>query len=95
MRAPLTWCSEVNTLHLQNNEKVVTTEEEEEITLYDKNDYFVRSPRFVEVVEKEDFKLDAPPNNNEQEEMPFILTIGPMITMASTSLCLCKMVQEI
>ena len=67
------------------NEKVETTEEEEEVTLYDKNDYFVRSPRFVEVIEKEEFKLDGPPNNAEPEEMPFILTIGPMITMASTS----------
>lgn len=67
------------------NTPVVTTEEEEEMTLYDKNDYFVRSPRFVEVIDKEEFKLDAPPKNSEQEEMPFILTIGPMITMASTS----------
>lgn len=40
------------------NEKVETTEEEEDTKLYDKNDYFVRSPRFVEVVEKEEFKLE-------------------------------------
>ena len=52
----------------QINEKVVTTEEEEEITLYDKNDYFVRSPRFVEVVEKEDFKLDAPPKTMNKKK---------------------------
>ena len=69
----------------EENPKVVTTEEEEETKLYTENDYFIRSPRFMEVIEKENFILDEPPKNNEQEDMPFILTAGPMITMASSS----------
>lgn len=69
----------------EENPKVVTTEEEEETKLYTENDYFIRSPRFMEVIEKENFILDEPPKNNEQEDIPFILTAGPMITMASSS----------
>lgn len=69
----------------EENKEVITTDEEREIELYNENDYFIRSPRFVEIVESEEFKIDGPPNYNTQEDQPFILTIGPMITMASTS----------
>ncbi len=58
---------------------------EETITLYQQEDYFVRSPRFMEVVEEREFHLEAPPNLGQQEETPLILTMGPMLTMGMTS----------
>lgn len=72
-------------IEIKNNEKLSSEEEEEEVKLYDENEYFVRSPRFRETVEEEIFKIEAPPNTEEQEDTPWLLTIGPMITMGSTS----------
>ncbi|MCI6265962.1 MAG: type VII secretion protein EssC [Erysipelotrichaceae bacterium] len=61
-------------------------EEENEIKLYEENDYFVRSPRFMETVEEEEFKVDPHPSIQEPESTPLILTMGPMLTMGTTSM---------
>ena len=59
--------------------------EEKDMDVYSQDDYFFRKPRFMYQVD--DFKLgiDAPPSKGESEEMPAILTIGPMLTMSMTS----------
>lgn len=62
------------------------TDQDEDIQLYEETDYFVRSPRFVEFVEAKDFKLDAHPSIQEPENQPLLLTIGPMMTMGTTSM---------
>ena len=53
--------------------------------LYKKEDYFLRSPRFRTKIEHKDITIEAPPNAEKKEEMPVILTMGPMITMSMTS----------
>ncbi len=60
-------------------------EDEKEIVLYNENDYFIRSPRFIEKIEEEIFRVEAHPSIEEEETTPLLLTIGPMITMGSTS----------
>ncbi len=61
------------------------SEEYKDISLYEENEYFIRSPRFMELIEEKDFKLEAHPSIQEQEDTPLLLTMGPMLTMGTTS----------
>lgn len=54
--------------------------------LYSENDYFYKKPRIVPTIKTLDIKVDEPPTKFESKESPFLLTIGPMITMSMTSL---------
>lgn len=64
-----------------------TKEKEEDLNrnLYAKEEYFYRSPRFIEDIVKEEVNFDNPPAKINTEEQSLILTIGPMFTMAITS----------
>ena len=53
--------------------------------LYDKNSYYSKSPRIRRVIETKKIKLSPPPHDNNNEELPFILTVGPMLTMGMMS----------
>ena len=57
-----------------------------DIDLYNKNDYYSKSPRIRRVIETKEIKLSPPPRNSENQELPLILTIGPMLTMGMTSM---------
>ena len=48
-------------------------------------DYFFHTPTLRPVLEKEEVKIDAPPESQIHEELPFLLTIGSSLTMASSS----------
>ncbi len=65
---------------------VEINDDDKYIELYEEKDYFIRSPRFMEVIEEKPFQIDAHPNLPEPEEMPTILTVGPMVTMGMTSM---------
>ena len=64
-----------------------TKEKEEDLNrnLYAKEEYFYRSPRFIEDIEKVTIEIDNPPQKDNSEEQSLILTVGPMFTMALTS----------
>ncbi len=59
--------------------------EVKELDLYDKKDYFSKSPRIRRQIEEKEISIDKPPATNPPEEMPLLLTIGPMLTMAASS----------
>ena len=61
------------------------SDNEKDIELYSQDDYFYRKPRFVYSINELNIKVDTPPTKNDGEEMPAILTIGPMLTMSMTS----------
>ena len=61
-------------------------EEDLYIDLYQPEDYFLRQPRFKSSIEQEEILIDPPPAKQDLQEMPLIYTIGPMITMAMTSM---------
>ena len=50
------------------------------------DNYFYRSPRIKQDIQIKTIEFDLPPDNQIEEEMPLILTIGPAITMGATSL---------
>ena len=52
-----------------------------DVDLYNKDDYFSKSPRLRRIIETKKIKLSAPPRENDSNQLPLILVIGPMLTM--------------
>ena len=54
--------------------------------LYNQDNYFQKSPRLRRNIEEKKIRLTPPPQLGENYQLPLILTIGPMLTMAITSI---------
>ena len=69
-------------------QKVIKKGEEEEknIELFEEQDYFSRAPRLTNIIETEKVKIDAPPQIQDKEEMPLILTLGSSMSMGAIML---------
>ena len=57
----------------------------QEKSLFSEDDYYSKSPRLRRIVEKKKIELSQPPASEKAQEVPFILTAGPMMTMAISS----------
>lgn len=57
-----------------------------DIDLYSKDNYYSKSPRIRRIIETKEIKLSPPPKTGEAQELPLILTIGPMLTMGIMSI---------
>lgn len=66
--------------------RIEVDKDEIEISLYNHKDFFFRAPRFVSANEDLEVRVDAPPIEPEPQEQPLLLTVGPMLTMALTSM---------
>ena len=58
---------------------------EEEIDIYGEEDYFFRNPRFKRNITEEKFNIDSPPENQDPESTPVLLTMASSMTMAASS----------
>lgn len=58
-----------------------TEEQDDTIELYSEQDYFSRAPRITNKIEHEKIKIDAPPQIQNKEEMPLLLSVGSSMTM--------------
>ena len=56
-----------------------------DVDLYQKNDYFYKSPRIRRIIETKTIKFSAPPKDGNNQEMPMALVVGPMLTMGAIS----------
>ncbi len=56
------------------------------VELFKKEDYFQRPPRINKSIETKEIKIDPAPQSQNGEEMPFIFTMGTMLTMGATSM---------
>lgn len=54
--------------------------------LYEKKDYFSKSPRIRRVIETKEINLSPPPQKQGELETPLLLLIGPMLTMGIMSM---------
>ena len=54
--------------------------------LYEKKDYFSKSPRIRRIIETKEINLSPPPQNQNEIETPLLLLIGPMLTMGIMSM---------
>lgn len=59
--------------------------EEEAVDFYKEGDFFFRSPRFKSKIEPVNITVEDPPEREKPNEMPMIYTVGPMLTMAMSS----------
>ena len=59
--------------------------EVKDVDLYNKNSYFSKSPRLRRLIKTKEINLSPPPKENGEQEMPLILTMGPMLTMGIVS----------
>ncbi len=63
-------------------------EDNSELTIdasYNEDNYFYRAPHFYKTLDDFHLSIDVPPTKKEDDKTPAALTIGPMITMAMTS----------
>ena len=58
---------------------------DQNIEMYQKKDYFVRPPRFSEIIEPYNLEIDTPPSAPSDESTPMILTLGPMLIMGMSA----------
>ena len=58
---------------------------EEDLEIYDEEDYFFRNPRFKRNITEEKYNIDSPPENQNPEGTPFLLTMASSMTMAASS----------
>lgn len=77
-------CSNENFTLLKNNAEIKPDQEDEKnIELYSEDDYFSRTPRITNIIEKEKLKIDGPPHIQDQQEMPLILVLGSSLSMGT------------
>lgn len=74
----------INEHHLERMHfpSIEFSENEEEV----EHPYFFQSPRLKTDVQEHLFKVDSPPDDQIGEEIPFMMVIGPSITMGIASL---------
>ena len=53
----------------------------EDVELYNEKDYFSRAPRIINMIEEKKVKIDAPPQLQDQEDMPTFLVLGSSLSM--------------
>lgn len=53
--------------------------------LYKDDEYYLKSPRLRRVIKTLDMNIDSPPKQEDQQTMPMIYTLGPMLTMGASS----------
>lgn len=82
------YSSDIFSLYQKAPVAIEPTNEEKnaELEVYEESDYFFRSPRFRTIIEKEEMVIDPPPGKEKQEDIPFIYTMGPMMTMGMSSI---------
>lgn len=72
--------------NIQEPTNVEKSENIKELDYYKEEDYFFKKARIRRFIETYDLKVTPPPKKSEKEEMPIILTLGPMLTMAMVSM---------
>lgn len=63
-----------------------TDNEEDDFDFEIAEAYYYRPPRFKHDVDTFELKIDAPPSDQNKDEMPLIMTIGPSMTMGMASI---------
>jgi len=61
-------------------------EDELDIALYTDDDNFHKKPRFIRKIEELEINVDSPPGKQGAEDRPWLLTVGPMLTMSMMSM---------
>ncbi len=73
---------------INQKQVVMDNPDEEAIEFYKEDDYFYRAPRFKTGIQDAVITIDPPPGGGDEsgEKTPLIYTLGPMLTMAMSSM---------
>ena len=77
--------SGISTTTIKNIEEIKNIEVKDR-ELYGEDDYYSKSPRIRRTIEEKEIEMSQPPSEGSDKELPLILTMGPMMTMALTSM---------
>lgn len=66
---------------VKHNVEIKNKEDYENVTENHEREYFSRVPRLANRIQKENIKIDLPPQSQEKDEMPLILTLGSSFSM--------------
>ena len=82
------YSSDVFTMYQKPNvaEEPGNEEKNNELEVFEEDDFFFRSPRFRTIIEKEEVQIDPPPSKQQEDNNPLFMTLGPMITSGMTSI---------
>ncbi len=61
-------------------------DDDNDIEIYNENDYFSRSPRIINSIGHEKVKIEAPPQLQNKEGMPLMLVIGTSLSMGMVTI---------
>ena len=61
-------------------------EDENDLEIYSEKDYFAKAPRITNIIEREKVKIDSPPQAQNKEGMPMLLTLGSSLSMGAIML---------
>ena len=75
----------ISKIELSNYYEEKLNDEITDNDLYSEDDYYSKSPRMRRTIKTKELKLSAPPKKETNQELPLILTIGPMLTMGMMS----------
>ena len=64
----------------------LTEEEIQNLPMYNDGDYFLRSPRMRRDIKTFELGIDSPPQKENMQETPLIMTLAPMLTMGASSM---------
>lgn len=67
----------------KNNKDLKEEDEENNLDIYTEKDYYYRAPRIKNKIEREEVKIDPPPQAQNKEEMPAILVLGSSLSMGA------------
>lgn len=82
------YSGDIFTLYDKPKVNIEPTDEDKnnELEVFEEDDYFFRSPRFRTIIEREKMVIDSPPGEQKEDDTPAYLTIGPQITMGMSSM---------
>jgi S-DNA-T family DNA segregation ATPase FtsK/SpoIIIE len=67
-------------------EDVNYEDDDNDIQIYSEKDYFLRSPRITNIIGHEKVKIEAPPQAQNQDGVPILVTLGTSISMGMITL---------
>ena len=68
-----------------NKEDIIQDFEFKDSELYEEKDYYSKAPRLRRLIKTKEIEMSPPPKPEGEKELPLLLTIGPMLTMAVVS----------
>ena len=75
-----------NLYNIDNRAVIPVEEDKKNIPLYNDDDFFSHTPRIYQVNEAKEITIDPPPaNQNNNEDLPFLLSIGSSLVILSSS----------